>query len=424
MPEKDSTGSTFNHGDFTPANAFFWSSLDLSHFAGTDLGSTPYRIELLDATGKKATGYLAGVGAGETLGPEITLDGGLENWSTPTDAVDWAEYISGSSILNRDGTEQRSGTYCARLDVDISGNITYLTQNYTLVLNKPYRLAFYYKNSTTGKKARPDFRSNDASWLLRVDGTWFYGPPTYPDDCWIDCPNSNGVYSAISISFSPKIGYTIFSLYLAGESKALGSSIWYDDVSLKLITDPPATAVHIVSSLNGTTRNWTSIESGFDPNAIASWAIYNSYTIRQKIITTLDARLKAILQANGYATDVGKNVYDWRTEGLSEDFLPALIYRDVSCETEITGLEVFTHHLKIQIVIAATGSTSMAEIRKMLADINKAIGVDLSWGDLALLTERIGDESISETEEDKFSGCQTIVMITFRTRGWDDYTKI
>jgi hypothetical protein len=149
-----------------------------------------------------------------------------------------------------------------------------------------------------------------------------------------------------------------------------------------------------------------------------------SDTIRQQIITALDARLKAILKAGGYATDAGKNVYDWRTETIPEDFLPALIYRDISCETEITGLEVFTHSLKIMIVIAASGSTSMAEIRKMLADIDKAIGTDLTWGGLALLTARIGDESLVDTEENKFSGCQTIVMVTFRTRGWDDYTKI
>jgi hypothetical protein len=44
---------------------------------------------------------------------------------------------------------------------------------------------------------------------------------------------------------------------------------------VKRVTDPPATAVHIVSSLNGTTRNWASIESGFDPNTIASWKIYD-----------------------------------------------------------------------------------------------------------------------------------------------------
>lgn len=50
-----------------------------------------------------------------------------------------------------------------------------------------------------------------------------------------------------------------------------------DNVSLKRVTDPPNTAVHIVSSLNGTTRDWASIESGFDPIGIASWIIYSNY---------------------------------------------------------------------------------------------------------------------------------------------------
>jgi len=69
-----SIGSTYNYGDFTATNAFFWSSLNLSSYAGTDLGSTPYYIEVLDVAGKKATGYIGAVGAGETLGSE-TLTG-------------------------------------------------------------------------------------------------------------------------------------------------------------------------------------------------------------------------------------------------------------------------------------------------------------------------------------------------------------
>jgi hypothetical protein len=149
-----------------------------------------------------------------------------------------------------------------------------------------------------------------------------------------------------------------------------------------------------------------------------------SDTVRQQIISALDTRLKGILKTSGYATDVGQNVFDWRTEILPEDLLPALIYRDISCETEITGMDVFTNRLRVQIEIAATGSTPMADIRSMLADIDKAIGVDLSWGNLAILTERISDEAIVATEENKFSGCQTVIVITFRTRGWDDYTKI
>ncbi|MFZ2097192.1 MAG: hypothetical protein WAV05_11205, partial [Anaerolineales bacterium] len=50
-------------------------------------------------------------------------------------------------------------------------------------------------------------------------------------------------------------------------------SVRFDDVSVKRVTDPPATGVHIVSSLNGVTRAWENIEDGFNPNDIASWEI-------------------------------------------------------------------------------------------------------------------------------------------------------
>jgi hypothetical protein len=59
------------------------------------------------------------------------------------------------------------------------------------------------------------------------------------------------------------------------------SSNWdgsLDDATLKLVTDCPATAVHIFNSFNGTTRGWIK-EVGFNPNTIATWIIYkNQYS--------------------------------------------------------------------------------------------------------------------------------------------------
>jgi len=78
------------------------------------------------------------------------------------------------------------------------------------------------------------------------------------------------------VTHSKYINPTQVNLYNQLETNATNVNQygWADNYSIKRVTDPPSTAVHIVSSLNGTTRNWASIESGFDPNTISSWSIY------------------------------------------------------------------------------------------------------------------------------------------------------
>lgn len=148
-------------------------------------------------------------------------------------------------------------------------------------------------------------------------------------------------------------------------------------------------------------------------------------TIRQQIITKIDTRLKTILITNGYETDIGANVFDWRAESLEEDDLPALIYRDVQCLTEISTLyPSFNNQMTVILLAVVTSDTPMTTIRKIIGDIDKAIGTDDRWDGLVLLTQRTGDESGVEIEEKKYAGCQMTMMVTFRTLGWNDYTVI
>ena len=86
---------------------------------------------------------------------------------------------------------------------------------------------------------------------------------------WIDGVSSSSwvQYSAIH---TPKNGDTQF--YLKKETVTAGTML-FDEVTLKRITDPPSTGVHIVSAYGGSTRAWTNIDSGFDPNNIVTITI-------------------------------------------------------------------------------------------------------------------------------------------------------
>jgi len=225
-PQLTGIGSTFNRGDFTSTNAFFWSSLDLSPYAGTDLGSTPYWIRVVDGAGKLATGYLAGVGAGETLsGTELVTNGGFDA------DTDW---------------NKNPGVTISGGVLDINNIID--GQAYQYIPCVKYRL---YKGVVTVL----NYVSGTANMMI---GTIRSG----------GILNGNGVFTFYSTEPSGD-GFAS----VQRESGTL--KLQADNYSVKRVFDPPSTGLHIVSSLNGTTRAWEGIEAGFDPDTIASWSIHS-----------------------------------------------------------------------------------------------------------------------------------------------------
>lgn len=221
---EDSTGSTFNRGDFTATGAFFWSSLNLSTYHGTDTGYTPFYIEVLDGVGKKATGYIGAVGAGEILGNELVTDPTFDVDGDWTKGTGWT-VVGGKAVA-------LTSPYLERIYETLAFTVGQLLKGVIIC------------DSFTTGQYRPQLGGN-------ILGTY----------------TNSGT----------KIDYTNI-LYTGSWGNGIRAedtlSATFTDISTKRVTSPPSTAVHIVSSLNGITRNWASIESGFDPNAIASWNIY------------------------------------------------------------------------------------------------------------------------------------------------------
>ena len=61
-----------------------------------------------------------------------------------------------------------------------------------------------------------------------------------------------------------------FYLYMPGA----GNSADFTGLSVKPLTDVPATGLHLMNAKDGTTRNMTSVDSGFDPNKIVKVEIW------------------------------------------------------------------------------------------------------------------------------------------------------
>jgi hypothetical protein len=156
--------------------------------------------------------------------------------------------------------------------------------------------------------------------------------------------------------------------------------------------------------------------------------------IRQKIMDEVVVRFTTITTGNGYETNIGNSVSLWRdlkSTPLVGDELDAVNIMDVTTSTEKsqqpTGISMHTMEVRAE---AATQGTAIArdkQVRKMLADMVKAIGTDRKW--TVSGTVLAWDTSIESTEIDVEQGgevvgqCQLIFNIMYRTLDFDPYNE-
>jgi hypothetical protein len=149
-------------------------------------------------------------------------------------------------------------------------------------------------------------------------------------------------------------------------------------------------------------------------------------SILQQIINALDVRLKTILTANGYQTNLGRNVYEHRVADLQETELPALIYRDISSVSEVLTIQGPTsrheHTLEVTLDIRVSGATAPDNVRRALADTYKVLGTDPTFGALVVRTEWRGHEMQVEQESNTIAGITITIGLVYRTVVFDPYT--
>lgn len=143
---------------------------------------------------------------------------------------------------------------------------------------------------------------------------------------------------------------------------------------------------------------------------------------RQRIIDVLDARLRDILIAEGYKTDAGESVFAWELYGLDASQLPALTYRDVSDTPDQATIGRVDNFLTIDIAaMAARSAAGEAQVRNMIADVIKAVGVDETWDGLAEDTELIPADLDAEAMEKNQFGSALALVIEYSTGRFDAF---
>ncbi len=191
--------------------AFVYSDVDLSSYAGTQ------KLTLIDSSGKKAVGFTGSIGSGLTLGEELLSNGDFESGGT-----DWVV-----------GEGDRAWTFSD---------------------GKAYAPVDTYKN---------------------LDQLSIFSTGLFQLVVDMDAEGGDG------IQLGPTAKVTVFTesatkyfSYISPNSsfRAQNKSAdtgYLESLSVKQVTEPPATGLLIVSTRGGSTRNWANIESGFDPNDIA-----------------------------------------------------------------------------------------------------------------------------------------------------------
>lgn len=141
---------------------------------------------------------------------------------------------------------------------------------------------------------------------------------------------------------------------------------------------------------------------------------------RQIILNAIDTALKTIKIANGYETDLGNNIFEWREEPLQESELPAAIWRDTDEPVEFT-IGAHEHKLTVEIELYAVGPTSPTILRKLIADVVKLVGANLTWSGNAEDTKPQTEDIKTEKESRRIAGALVKFEVIYTTNRFDPY---
>jgi len=147
-------------------------------------------------------------------------------------------------------------------------------------------------------------------------------------------------------------------------------------------------------------------------------------TRRQQILSALITRLQGILVSGGYETDAGRNVFEWPDVELSdEDEMPAIVVRDTQGPVERNTNATDLHTLTVSMECLAKGSAAPAEVRKVMGDVIKAIGVDLTFGNLAEDSNLTSVSMLQVSHEDRrLGGGEVTVELQYTTNHFDPFS--
>jgi hypothetical protein len=343
-----------------------------------------------NTTGKKATGYIGGaLPALETYGSEY-----ISAWGGYGGAGDYDTFTeSGANIMS-----------AIAVDNAVHGCVTAACYRY--FTGQVHRLVV---NVTLNSGQVPQISLEDEYGIVHL---YDFG----------ELPLVNGMNT---FDIVPG-GDILMGIYIRMRNTA--PTNYSATFSLKRVYPPSTTGITIVTAPGGSLRNWV-IESGFLVSDAAGYTYTIKGSVRKLIMAAVDARLKTILVTGGYMTNSGQNVYEWLSTDLAVSALPAIAYKDptdsggeiVVIAGPVNSLREFS--LNVDFTLIASGADVRGQILNMIDDLVRAIGVDPTWGGLAISTDFDTNDTTIEQHEETIGSCTVKMSIIYRTKIWDLKTQ-
>lgn len=145
---------------------------------------------------------------------------------------------------------------------------------------------------------------------------------------------------------------------------------------------------------------------------------------RQQIIDYMKTKLAEITTANGYYTNIGSKVYEWKANPFETNEVPGIEIRDLEeniSDVRTSGnYNLHNHELNIELRVVCSETTPITTVRKMITDVNKLIGIYPTWNDYAIYTYPIGNK-IEVDQQGVFVGQATVIIqVQYRTTAWSE----
>ncbi|DAB40802.1 MAG TPA: hypothetical protein CFH81_00400 [Sulfurovum sp. UBA12169] len=138
---------------------------------------------------------------------------------------------------------------------------------------------------------------------------------------------------------------------------------------------------------------------------------------RHDIVTILISHLQQISSANGFYTEAGANVFEWRAKAIEDDLLPAIIVCDPE-DNAVDDSQTLKHKLKIEIDIAvSSGKQTTMDMRMVSSDILKAFG--LFEEEVSQVCRYLGSETLIEHKEKLYAGVRLEFEIEYQSKRWE-----
>jgi hypothetical protein len=130
-------------------------------------------------------------------------------------------------------------------------------------------------------------------------------------------------------------------------------------------------------------------------------------TIRDQIMIAMKTRLETILISNGYETDLGGSITEWRTDDIQESEVITGNITDASEDTAPRGFND-ENTLPVEIEIKTTGVTMITTMRSALGDVVKAIGTDPTISSLVQNMSRGSNTSVGVDQKSR-KYCSSVI---------------